>query len=101
MKKLFLSLVAAVAMLSAVNVSSANGCPGGPFCQQQYGPRLPFFRNSPVPAFQAAPWYMYFPYNGHFQTPAPMGGMFYAPPMGGAGMVNPYFPAQQQMPAPR
>ncbi|MGL6076928.1 MAG: hypothetical protein ACRC8S_22460 [Fimbriiglobus sp.] len=97
MKKLFLALAAAVALMSGVNVASANGCPGGPFCQQP-GPRIPFFRNTPVPAFQAAPWYMYFPYNGHFQTPAPVYGAFYAPPMGGAGMMNPYFPAPQQMP---
>jgi hypothetical protein len=100
MKKFFLALAAVVSLIAGANVASANGCPGGPFCQQP-GPRLPFFRQTPVPAFQAAPWYLYFPYNGHFQTPAPMMGGF-TPPPAGAGMMNPYFPAggvPMQMPA--
>jgi hypothetical protein len=29
-----------------------------------------------LPTFQAAPWYLYWPYDGHFQTPAPV----HAPP---------------------
>lgn len=65
------------------------------------GARKPIFKSvfhkQPLPAFQAAPWYLYFPYNGHFQTPAPMAGApFYAPP-GGGYQANPYFP---QGPAP-
>ena len=70
------------------------------------GPRKPIFHSlfhkQPLPAFQAAPWYLYFPYNGHFQTPAPMyNAPFYAPP-GGAYQANPYFPqgaAPMYMPA--
>ena len=42
--------------------------------------------------FQAAPWYNYWPYDGHFLTPAPVGGQFYGPPMTGNFPVNPYFP---------
>jgi hypothetical protein len=45
-----------------------------------------------LPAFQAAPWYMYWPYDGHFQTPAPIHGAFYGPPLTGNFPVNPYFP---------
>jgi hypothetical protein len=45
-----------------------------------------------LPVFQAAPWYMYWPYDGHFQTPAPIHGAFYGPPMTGNFPVNPYFP---------
>ena len=56
---------------------------------------FPLFRKQSLPAFQAAPWYLYWPYNGHFQTPAPLYGQFYAPPgMGGYGAgpgANPYF----------
>ena len=32
------------------------------------------------PTFQAAPWYNYWPYDGHFLTPAPVSGAFSAPP---------------------
>lgn len=60
---------------------------------------FPLFRKQPMPAFQAAPWYLYWPYNGHFMTPAPMGGAWYGPNGGmgdiyGGGMVNPYFGQQ-------
>ncbi len=54
-----------------------------------------FFRNfhkTRLPVFQAAPWYNYWPYDGHFQTPAPISGQFYGPPMTGNFPVNPYFP---------
>ena len=100
MKKLLLALAAVLgAVASSTPVRANGGCPG-PFCQPA-GPRIPFFRQSPVPAFQAAPWYLYYPYNAHFQTPAPMQGAFYAPPGGGTGgMVNPYFPAPQYAPTP-
>lgn len=95
MNKLLLALTA---ILGAAAPALANGCPGGPGCGSP-GPRIPFFRQSPVPAFQAAPWYLYWPYQQHFMTPAPMQGAFYAPPGGGAGgMVNPYFPAPQYAP---
>ena len=98
MKKVLLAAIAILWTAVVANDASANGCPGGPFCgQSSAGPRLPFFRQTPTPAFQAAPWYLYFPYNAHFQTPAPMMGGYAAPPAGGAG-VNPYFPAPMQMP---
>jgi hypothetical protein len=45
-----------------------------------------------LPVFQAAPWYLYWPYDGHFQTPAPVNGAFYGPPVTGNFPVNPYFP---------
>lgn len=48
--------------------------------------------NKKLPAFQAAPWYMYWPYDGHFLTPAPVSGPFYGPPLTGNFPVNPYFP---------
>ena len=99
MKKLFLALAAVAGAMMFGSDASANGGCSGPFCQQA-GPRLPFFRQTPVPAFQAAPWYLYWPYNQHFMTPAPMTGAFYGPPMGG-GMTNPYFAAPMQMPGNR
>lgn len=46
----------------------------------------------PLPVFQAAPWYLYWPYDGHFLTPAPVQGAFYGPPGPGNFPVNPYFP---------
>jgi hypothetical protein len=46
----------------------------------------PMFR--PVPTIQAAPWYLYWPYDGHFQTPAPVS----APPQLPPGYTLPYNP---------
>lgn len=45
-----------------------------------------------LPVFQAAPWYLYWPYDAHFLTPAPVSGPFYGPPLTGNFPVNPYFP---------
>jgi hypothetical protein len=44
------------------------------------------------PPFQAAPWYLYWPYDAHFQLPAPIGAPYY-PPQGLGSPWNPYFPA--------
>ena len=97
MKTFFYSLVA-IAMVAATVVDvRAGGC-SGPGCPQSaapstypQGPFAKLFGKNPLPAFQAAPWYLYWPYNGHFQTPAPLMGAYYAPPSGPA-MGNPYFP---------
>jgi hypothetical protein len=45
-----------------------------------------------LPLFQAAPWYQYWPYDGHFLMPAPVSGPFYGPPLTGNFPTNPYFP---------
>jgi hypothetical protein len=45
-----------------------------------------------LPVYMAAPWYLYWPYDGHFQTIAPMAqGLYYPPPM---YTGNPYMPGQ-------
>lgn len=91
-------LFAAVALCVLAATASADGIPS-PFFQGKPKRGL-FFMKHPVPAFQAAPWYLYWPYTSHFQTPAPLGGPFYAPPYSGGGLVNPYFPtAPHAMPA--
>ncbi len=68
-----------------------NSHPQGP-------PGALFNRNrGPVlPVFQAAPWYLYWPYDGHFQTVAPPAANagYYPPPTYGANGM-PYFPPQQ------
>jgi len=57
------------------------------------------FKRKPLPAFQAAPWYTYYPYNGHFMTPAPLPGDTGGyPGQGGNYGGNPYFPSN---PAPK
>src|SRR5262245_1579171 len=104
MKVLYAFAVAAVAgltLLADANIAQAAG-PGcnGPFCNQ---PKYPFGGGSlfghlnlgkqRLPVFQAAPWYLYWPYDAHFLTPAPVTGPFYAPPVHGNFPVNPYFPA--------
>ncbi len=47
-------------------------------------------------AFLAAPWYLYWPYDAHFQTPAPVFGAFYPPPILNGYYSQPYFPTQPQ-----
>jgi hypothetical protein len=42
------------------------------------------------PPFQAAPWYLYWPYDAHFQLPAPITAQFY-PPQQYGNQLNPYF----------
>jgi hypothetical protein len=45
-----------------------------------------------LPVYMAAPWYLYWPYDGHFQTIAPMAhGLYYPPPM---FTGNPFLPGQ-------
>lgn len=114
MKKLLVIAVACSLVLTGLTSSvQANGCGGSPFCNSgpyagTQGGLFGLFAKSPMPAFQAAPWYHYYPYNSHFLTPAPMMSPYYAPPyVGGAysggfggGMTNPFFPtAPQVMPA--
>lgn len=55
-------------------------------------------RHQPLPTFQAAPSYLYWPYDAHFQTPAPVVGPWYGPPIAGNYPVNPYFPPPQYGP---
>jgi hypothetical protein len=52
--------------------------------------------------FQAAPWYLYWPYDAHFQLPAPIAAPYMAP-QGFNTPWNPYFaapPAPAGYPAP-
>lgn len=97
-------LLGFAAIVLAVPVSANDGCtscgaapPVGHFSgPKTWGPKAHKYErftgwfhggsSSSRPA--VAPWYLYFPYNGQFQTPGPLGGMN---PYG-SGMVNPYFP---------
>ena len=86
-KLLFAAVLSTLGLASAAQASGCNSpyCHGGGF----FGSR----GSHGLPAFQAAPWYLYWPYNNHFMTPAPMQGGYYggagAP---GGGLANPYFP---------
>jgi hypothetical protein len=92
------TLFAAAVVLAAAPSGASAQMHGSPFMSQ---PRQPHFgpylfanhHNRQLPAFQAAPWYLYWPYDGHFMTPAPVHGAFYGPPTGGNFPVNPYFPS--------
>ena len=44
-----------------------------------------------LPVYQAAPWYLYWPYDAHFMTPAPIFNGGYGTPVIPYA-VNPYFP---------
>jgi hypothetical protein len=96
----FLLLLAVVAGLILTNSVATAGGNANPFNVPGNNSLFRIFKKTPLPAFQAAPWYTYFPYNGHFQTPAPMPGQDVPGPMGygygaGNGWMNPYFPTQQ------
>jgi hypothetical protein len=100
------NLLVAAAVVGGVAVTSSQalawgqrGC-SGPFCNQSRYPALKSYllqghlgNSQPKPTFQAAPWYLYWPYDGHFMTPAPIHAPFHAPPGTGNFPVNPYFPA--------
>lgn len=61
---------------------------GGPLLS----PSESLTRMPTLPVFMAAPWYNYWPYDGHFQTVAPMAhGLYYPPP---TYTGNPYQPGQ-------
>ena len=64
---------AALAALASDAAAVGGGC-SGPHCNQTAYPRLTLFgcNKGNLPAFQAAPWYLYWPYDGHFLTPAPV-----------------------------
>lgn len=96
MKNFILAAVGGTALAMCASPVQASGCPG-PACQQpgvvgQGGVFHKLFARQPLPAFQAAPWYLYWPYNAHFMTPAPLPGAPFGTPGVGQPMVNPYFP---------
>ncbi len=98
-----LAVAAALALGATASPASANGGCSGPFCNQPKYPTLfgAFAGLShKQPVFQAAPWYLYWPYDAHFLTPAPVGGAFYGPPGPGNFPVNPYFPQPNAPHAP-
>ena len=94
------------ATLSAVSTLQAGDYPKPPACSGPFCNSCPMKTShaglfgstgQTLPVFQAAPWYLYWPYDAHFQTPAPVYGQWYGPPqanwMGAPG--NPYFPPTQ------
>jgi len=96
MQKFLFAVAAGVAMLATPGGAQAQAPnPFGAVGQRPIFKSL--FHPQPLPAFQAAPWYLYWPYNAHFQTAAPMAtAPYYAPPgvPGAAYQINPYFPQQ-------
>ena len=98
--RLFLSalgIAAAIAVTAGTASAAGHPC-NGPTCNQGAYPKhftllsSCFGSRQPLPTFQAAPWYLYWPYDAHFLTPAPVTGAFYGPPTPGNFPVNPYFP---------
>jgi hypothetical protein len=62
------------------------------FGNHYWSPTGNLTRMPTLPVFMAAPWYNYWPYDGHFQTIAPMAhGLYYPPP---TYTGNPYLPGQ-------
>src|SRR5262245_37141037 len=91
-----LGVTAVVAVTAGTANASGHPC-NGPFCNQAAYPNYRslfghFGGHKQLPVYQAAPWYLYWPYDAHFLTPAPVTGAFYGPPTPGNFPVNPYFP---------
>ena len=62
----------------------------GIFGSTFFSSRSNLTRMPTLPVYMAAPWYLYWPYDGHFQTIAPMAhGLYYPPP---TFTGNPYLP---------
>jgi hypothetical protein len=98
-RSLMIAVVTSAALAATATNAAADGTgSGGLFTNQCPYPRYYTFGafaghcNKPLPMYQAAPWYLYWPYDGHFMTPAPVTGAFYGPPTPGNFPVNPYFP---------
>ena len=102
MRKWILFAAAAIAVvgISSAEARAEGGALRGPFNNQPpaHGIFSHFRGGQVLPVYQAAPWYLYWPYDAHFLTPAPVGGAFYAPPIQGNFPVQPYFPAPQWHP---
>jgi hypothetical protein len=100
-KIVFAAAVAAGVVGSGSLAQAQWGKCNGPMCNQPHYPTLAAALGAgqkPLPTFQAAPWYLYWPYDAHFLTPAPVVGPWYGPPTCGNFPVNPYFPAPQYGP---
>ena len=98
MTKLFFTLAAAAILAApAAFAGDCATCGSGGGGARTWGPHAHknerftgwFHGGSQAPKLQPAPWFTYFPYNGQFMTPGPIGGPNGGP---GGGMVNPYFP---------
>ncbi|HEY2911312.1 MAG TPA: hypothetical protein VGI99_13765 [Gemmataceae bacterium] len=106
-KKLLFAAAATLA-IAAFDAGTASAQVHGYNTPFANSPRYPtfgsfLFRNTGKPAlptYQAAPWYTYWPYDAHFQTPAPINAPWIGPPVGGNFPVNPYFPAPAVQYAP-
>lgn len=97
MKKFLVVLAAAFGLLFCAETASAGGTANPVNVPSHAGrPVARFFLKQPLPAFQAAPWYLYWPYNSHFMMPAPPldGDLGPGGPGTPGGYGNPYFPAQ-------
>jgi hypothetical protein len=88
----------ALLALAAPERAKANG-PAGLFSPPCYscGANQPSYagcRNCghQMPTFMAAPWYLYWPYDAHFQTPAPVFAPYFAPPTYGTVPAYPFYP---------
>jgi len=90
-----LLLVALLTGFVTANSAQAAGW-GSPIHASYPSPKSPHFAYNGNIGFQAAPWYLYWPYDAHFQTPAPVFGVYSAPPGFGPGASYgmPFFPAQ-------
>ncbi len=96
MNKWILSAVAVLAFaVGGANAQGFSGHSPSPY-SNQHGSYHSYGRTLPV--FMAAPWYLYWPYDAHFMTPAPVQGAWNGPPMMGNYPVQPYFPMPQYVP---
>jgi len=96
MKKWILS----TAFLVAFSGGDAQAQSFGANCPSPYSNQKGSYHSygRTLPVYMAAPWYLYWPYDAHFMTPAPVQGAWHGPPMMGNYPVQPYFPMPQYAP---
>ena len=92
-KALFTAIIALAVAASSHTAQAADPTYSTTPKYTNFGSYLFKSHEQKLPTFQAAPWYLYWPYDGHFLTPAPIQAPFMAPPVNGNFPVNPYFPA--------
>ena len=91
MKRLALLLALVLAVPSVAQASGGNGFGYSVQSAFSFGVSPGYGHRGPqLPVFLAAPWYLYWPYDAHFMTPAPVAAPFFAPPAPGNYPAQPY-----------
>jgi hypothetical protein len=85
------SAILAAALLPGLALAGGAPWPSGSIIHKP-AQGSPFRPAVPPPLLQAAPWYLYWPYDAHFQTAAPIYAPYYPPHLLGAVPPQSFYP---------